>query len=82
MQKKSTICTKENKSNLERVKKFAFKLILGNAYITYENAQNILQMETLLERIETLFTKGHQVLSIVSSRLLLWQRLTNKCCLL
>ena len=34
----------------------AFRLILGNAYITYENAQNILQMETLLERRETLFT--------------------------
>ena len=48
--------TKENESDLERVQKSAFRLILSNAYISYENSQIVLQMQTLLKRRETLFT--------------------------
>ena len=35
----------------------AFRLILGTEYTTYENAQNILNIETLSERRESLFHK-------------------------
>ena len=48
--------TKENESDLEQVQKSAFRLILGNDYISYENAQNVLQMESLFDRRERLFT--------------------------
>ena len=46
--------SEENKSDLERVQKTAFKIILGNRYKTYKHAQNILELETLIDRRETL----------------------------
>ena len=49
--------TSENVNDLERVQKLAFRLILGTEYTTYENAQNILNIETLSERREALFQK-------------------------
>ena len=49
--------TKENESDLERIQKTAFKLILGNTYYTYENAQTLLCLPTLKDRREELFTK-------------------------
>ena len=44
----------ENKSDLERVQKTAFKIILGKRYKTYKYAQNILELKTLNDRRETL----------------------------
>ena len=49
--------TSENLNDLERVQKSAFRLILGTEYRTYENAQNILNIETLSELREALFQK-------------------------
>ena len=49
--------TSENVNDLERVQKSALRLILGTEYTTYENAQNILNIETLSERREALFQK-------------------------
>ena len=46
--------SEENKSDLERVQKTAFKIILGKRYKTYKQAQNILELETLNDRRETL----------------------------
>ena len=49
--------TFENETDLERVQKSAFRLILGNRYISYKNAIDILEMETLKDRRETLFRR-------------------------
>ena len=49
--------TNENESDLERVQKSAFRIILKNEYISYENALYTLEMETLKDRRETLFRK-------------------------
>ena len=49
--------TIENEVDLERIQKSAFRIILGNNYISYENALYVLGMQTLKERRETLFTK-------------------------
>jgi len=40
----------ENKEDLERVQKTAFKIILRKQYISYENAQNVLNLKSLEER--------------------------------
>ena len=42
--------TEENRNDLERVQKTAFRIILGQRYKTYQNALNILNLETLDER--------------------------------
>ena len=39
--------TQEEKTNIERVQKSAFHIILGNSYQSYENALELLGMETL-----------------------------------
>ena len=44
----------ENRTDLERIQKTALKLILGSKYELYENALNILGIETLDERREQL----------------------------
>ena len=49
--------TIENVNDLERIQKSAFRLILGSDYSTYENAQNVLNIETLSDRREVLFKK-------------------------
>ena len=49
--------TIENETDLERVQKSAFRIILENEYLSYENALNILKMESLKDRRETLFRK-------------------------
>ena len=49
--------TKENEYDLERIQKTAFKLILGNTYYLYENAQTVLCLPTLKDIREELFTK-------------------------
>ena len=46
--------TVENKNDLERVQKTAIKLILGNHYLSYEQALKKLDLENLHERRETL----------------------------
>ena len=46
--------TEENKNDLERVQKTAIKLILGNHYLSYEQALKKLDLENLHERRETL----------------------------
>ena len=52
-----TSLSKENKTDLERIQKSAFRLMLGNKYISYKNAQNVLQLETLKDRREVLFRR-------------------------
>ena len=52
-----TSLTQENEADLERVQKSAFRIILGNYYMSYENSLQNLNMETLKERREILFTK-------------------------
>ena len=42
--------TEENKNDLERVQKTALKVILGDSYMSYENALKILDIETLNDR--------------------------------
>ena len=42
--------TEEDSMKLERIQKCAFRILLGNDYISYENALHILQMETLKMR--------------------------------
>ena len=44
--------TEENRNDLERVQKTAFRIILGHRYKTYQNALDILNLETLDERRE------------------------------
>ena len=46
--------TEENALDLERVKKSALRLILKESYKSYENALNILEIERLKERRESL----------------------------
>ena len=52
-----TSLSKENETDLERIQKSAFRLMLGNKYISYKNAQNVLQLETLKDRREVLFRR-------------------------
>ena len=47
--------SQENVTDLERVQKSAFRIILGNEYSSYKNALNILKIETLKERRQVLF---------------------------
>ena len=44
----------KSESDLERVQKVALKTILGSEYKTYENAMNVLDLETLKVRREHL----------------------------
>ena len=44
----------ENRNDLERVQKTALKVILGDKYITYKNALNILDILTLNDRRDKL----------------------------
>ena len=46
--------TEQNKSDLERVQKTALRIILGEKYLSYENALSKLDMENLTERRENL----------------------------
>ena len=46
--------TEENVKDIERVQKSALKLILAEKYQNYENALNILELETLASRRKTL----------------------------
>ena len=46
--------SEENKSDLERVQKTAFKIILGEKYKTYKHALNFLELESLNDRRKTL----------------------------
>ena len=48
--------TQENVDDLERVQKNAFRLILGNKYINYEESLNYLNLEKLSIRRENLAT--------------------------
>ena len=49
------IVTQENIDDLERVQKNAFRLILGNKYINYEESLSYLNLEKLSTRRETLY---------------------------
>ena len=49
--------TFENLTDLERVQKNALKIILKDAYISYENALEVANLECLVERRETLCLK-------------------------
>ena len=42
--------TQENTQDLERVQKTAFKIILREKYVSYENAQAVLKLKALSER--------------------------------
>ena len=42
--------TIDNEQDLERVQKVAFKIILKDSYKNYENAQLVLDLQTLKER--------------------------------
>ena len=53
--------TCENETDLERVQKSAFRLVLGNRYISYKNTIDILGMETLKDRRETLIEGLQQI---------------------
>ena len=46
--------TIENEKDLERVQKVALKIILNNSYKSYENALNVLDLDTLKVRREHL----------------------------
>ena len=46
--------TQKCESNLERVQKSALKIILGDKYVSYENALKVLKLQTLKERREEL----------------------------
>jgi hypothetical protein len=46
--------TVQNKKDIERIQKFAFKIILKENYRTYQHALNILQLETLEDRRKSL----------------------------
>ena len=52
--------TLENEEDLERIQKVAFKIILKNRYTDYQNALNILELQTLKERREELCLKFAQ----------------------
>ena len=73
-----TSLSKENEDDLERVQKSAFRLILGIEYSSYRNALNILQMETLKERRETLFQHfSHKSLQVPQMKNILKRRRKN-----
>ena len=64
-----TSLTKENEEDLERIQKSAFRVILGNEYTSYNEALDILQMETLKERRQILFQNfSHKSLKLVQMR--------------
>ena len=46
--------TVENEDDSERIQKIAFKIILKDNYINYQNALNILELDTLKERRDQL----------------------------
>ena len=60
LEQSATVChsglTEENSNDLERVQKSALKIILGEKFISYENALLRLNMESLKERREHLCT--------------------------
>ena len=49
----------ENRKDLERVQKTAFKIILGNKFKSYENGLKILDLQTLEERRNEILPKEH-----------------------
>ena len=49
--------TQKCESNLERVQKSALKIILGDKYVSYENALKVLKLQSLKERREELCLK-------------------------
>ena len=49
--------TQKDKKNLERVQKSALKVILTDRYKNYENALNVMNMDSLEERREKLCLK-------------------------
>ena len=49
--------TQKDKKNLERVQKSALKVILKDRYKNYENALNVMKMDSLEERREKLCLK-------------------------
>ena len=52
-----TSLSKDDEDNLERVQKSAFKFILRQKYKTYENACQVLNLQTLKDRRKELFRK-------------------------
>ena len=52
--------TLQNEEDLERIQKVAIKIILKNRYTNYQNALNILDLQTLKERREELCLKFAQ----------------------
>ena len=49
--------TKKNRYDLERIQKSALKCILGNRYVSYEDALDKLQLQSLEERREAMCLK-------------------------
>ena len=49
--------TQENEIDIERIQKSALRILLDDKYTTYENALNILDMDSLKDRRKILFTK-------------------------
>ena len=49
--------TKNNSSDLERVQKCALKVILGEKYLNYKNALEMVKLDSLEERREKLCLK-------------------------
>ena len=61
--------TEENKADLERVQKNAFRNILKENYSSYTEALEILELETLHERRERLILKyGNQCLKLSQTK--------------
>ena len=46
--------TQKCQNNLERVQKSALKIILGDSYVSYDNALKVLKLQSLKERREDL----------------------------
>ena len=49
--------TKKCENNLERVQKSALKIMLGDKYVSYDNALKVLKLQSLRERREELCLK-------------------------
>ena len=49
--------TKKDRSDLERVQKSALRVILGDKYISYQNALNVMKMDSLEARRQHLCLK-------------------------
>ena len=69
--------TGEDRLNIERIQKSPLHIILGDDYLSYNSALNVMKLETLFRRIQKLCTKFGKK-CIVSDKFKKWFKADRK----